>query len=573
MDRGLDGDRAEVSVDRDQPKTMTYARRGQPRLAYIWFFVPPLLFLLLFYFYPLIEILRVSLVDAGLMGLIDRIFEPATWRVLRFTVGQALLSTALTLLVGMPGAFIFARYTFPGKRVIQSLATVPFVLPTVVVAAAFNAVLGPNSPLNQLAMRWFSLARPPFDLRYTLNAILLAHVFYNFTLVLRMVGGFWANLDPHLEEAARTLGASPWRAFREVTLPLLMPAVGAAALLVFIFCFTSFGVVLILGGPRFATLEVEIYRQTINFADLPTAAALSLVQIICTLGVTLVYTRLQQQVIRPVTLRSRASIQRRPRRWWERVWVGVTVTLTLLLLGGPLLTLVGRSFGAGWRYYAALFENPRRSIFYVAPAVAVGNSLKFAGAAMGLAVLLGVLAAWALHRQREAWWVDALFMLPLGTSAVTLGLGYLVAMDQPPFDLRGTPLLIVLGHTLVALPFVVRSVLPALQAIRPELREAAAVLGASPARVFAEVDLPIVWRALAVGAVFAFTVSMGEFGATSMIARPELPTIPIAIYRFLSQPGARNYGQALAMSTILMSVCVVAFVAIESLRPPGAQSF
>jgi thiamine transport system permease protein len=169
--------------------------------------------------------------------------------------------------------------------------------------------------------------------------------------------------------------------------------------------------------------------------------------------------------------------------------------------------------------------------------------------------------------------MDALFMLPLGTSAVTLGLGYLVAMDQPPLDLRGTPALIVIGHTLVALPFVVRSLLPALQAIQPALREAAATLGASPRRVFVEIDLPIIWRALAVGAVFAFTVSMGEFGATSMIARPELPTIPIAIYRFLSQPGALNYGQALAMSTVLMTVCVVGFVAMERLRPPGVQTF
>jgi thiamine transport system permease protein len=169
--------------------------------------------------------------------------------------------------------------------------------------------------------------------------------------------------------------------------------------------------------------------------------------------------------------------------------------------------------------------------------------------------------------------VDALFMLPLGTSAVTLGLGYLLAMARPPLALRGTVALVVLAHTLVALPFVVRSLLPALQSIRPSLREAAATLGASPLVVFREVELPIIWRALGVGAIFAFTISMGEFGATSMIARPELPTIPIAIYRFLSRPGALNYGQALAMSTILMVVCVVGFLAIEQFRPPGPRAF
>lgn len=516
----------------------------------------PLLFLALFYFYPLTAIFGASFAGSAWADVTARLFSTTTLRVLGFTFGQATLSTALTLLLGLPGAYVFARYEFPGKALLQALATVPFVLPTVVVAAAFTALLGSYSPL-----------------RYTLGAILLAHVFYNMTLVLRMVGGFWANLDPCLEEAARTLGASPWRAFREVTLPLLAPALGAAALLVFVFCFTSFGVILILGGPRFATLEVEIYRQTIAFANLPLAAALGLVQLLITLALTLTYTRLQARLARPLELRPQWATQRRPHKPTEIALLLATVTLLGLLLAAPPLTLVARSFDGGLRYYAALFENPRRSIFYVPPIAAVWNSVRFALATMALALLLGLLTSLALYRQRQSWLLDALFMLPLGTSAVTLGLGYLLSMSRPPLALRGTPLLIICGHTLVALPFVVRSLLPALHSIRPTLREAAATLGAPPARVFVEVDLPIIQRALAVGGVFAFTVSMGEFGATSMIARPELPTLPLAIYRFLSLPGAVNYGQALAMSTILMAVCVVGFVAMEQLRPPGMQTF
>lgn len=516
----------------------------------------PLLFLALFYFYPLTAIFGASFAGSAWADITARLFSTTTLRVLGFTFGQATLSTALTLLLGLPGAYVFARYEFPGKALLQALATVPFVLPTVVVAAAFTALLGSYSPL-----------------RYTLGAILLAHVFYNMTLVLRMVGGFWANLDPRLEEAARTLGASPWRAFREVTLPLLAPALGAAALLVFVFCFTSFGVILILGGPRFATLEVEIYRQTIAFANLPLAAALGLVQLLITLALTLTYTRLQARLARPLELRPQWATQRRPHKPTEIALLLATVTLLGLLLAAPPLTLVARSFDGGLRYYAALFENPRRSIFYVPPIAAVWNSVRFALATMALALLLGLLTSLALYRQRQSWLLDALFMLPLGTSAVTLGLGYLLSMSRPPLALRGTPLLIICGHTLVALPFVVRSLLPALHSIRPTLREAAATLGAPPARVFVEVDLPIIQRALAVGGVFAFTVSMGEFGATSMIARPELPTLPLAIYRFLSLPGAVNYGQALAMSTILMAVCVVGFVAMEQLRPPGMQTF
>ncbi|MGC9521829.1 MAG: ABC transporter permease [Anaerolineae bacterium] len=542
---------------------------GAGRSLVILLLVVPLAFLLLFYFYPLIEILRVSLTGQDRLEpalLVRRLFSSRTLSVIGFTFGQAFLSTVLTLLLGLPGAYVFARYKFPGKQVIQALATVPFVLPTVVVAAAFSAVLGPGSLLNRLL-------GGSLDLRYSLGAILIAHVFYNYTVVIRMVRGFWSTLDPYLEQAARTLGAPPWRVFWEVTLPLLMPVVATAGVLIFIFCFTSFGVILILGGARFATLEVAIYRQTINFANLPLAAALSLVQILFTLSLTLAYARLQKRVSRPLELKPQWVTERRPQKPGEIVFLGFNLLFMLVLLAYPLLTLIIRSFQAGVTYYATLFENPRHGVFYVPPLAAVGNSVRIALIATALALFLGLLASVALYRRRIGWLIDALFMLPLGTSAVTLGLGYLLAMDQPPLDLRGTVVLIVFAHALVALPFVVRSVLPALQSIRPSLREAAALLGGSPLSVFVEVDLPIVWRALAVGAIFAFTVSMGEFGATSMIARPELPTMPIAIYRFLSRPGALNYGQALAMSTILMAVTGFGFVAIEQLRPPGTQAF
>jgi thiamine transport system permease protein len=553
---------------------MMNGKEGQGRavrrmLVFVALLALPLLYLLVFYFYPLEAILRLSLVGRGRVEpalLLGRLLSAGSLRVIRFTFGQALLSTLLTLLLGLPGAYVFARFSFPGKRIIQALTTVPFVLPTVVVAAAFSAVLGPQSLLS----RWFGRG---FDLRYTLAAIIIAHVFYNYTVILRMVRGFWGNLDPYLEQAARTLGASPWRVFYEVTLPLLMPVIATAGLLVFIFCFTSFGVVLILGGPRFSTLEVEIYRQTINFANLPLAAALSVVQILFTLALTVTYTWLQQRISRSMDLKPEWVTQRRPQTLSEISMVVLNLALMGVLLLYPLIALITRSFRSGLSPYIALFQNPRHGIFYVPPLTAVGNSLRIAVMVTGLALTLGLLAATALSRRRAGWVVDALFMLPLGTSAVTLGLGYLLSMDRPPVALRGTLALIVAAHALVALPFVVRSLLPALQSIRPSLREAAALLGAPPIRVFAEVDLPIIWRALAVAAVFAFTVSMGEFGATSMIARADLPTMPIAIYRFLSRPGAQNYGQALAMSSILMLVSVVAFAAIEWLRPPGTQTF
>jgi thiamine transport system permease protein len=481
------------------------------------------------------------------------------------------------------------------------LTTIPFVLPTLVVANAFTALLGPRGIVNEGLMALLPLDTPPLQLQHTLGVILLAHIFYNYTIVLRLVSNFWANLDPRLAEAAQMLGVSPWQAFRQITLPLLLPVIVAAALLVFIFCFTSFGVILVLGGPRFATLEVEIYRQAVNVFNLPVAAALALLQIIFIFSLTLVYTRLQARTTRPLDLQSQQATQRVPHTWPERLLVWGNIGLMVTLLGAPLAALALRSLTVAGRlslnYYQALFGDipQNQSLFFVPPSEAIANSLLFASSTVILATLLGLLAAVSLTtkpksenskfkiqnppKARKAKskiptrsvqsLLDSLFMLPLATSAVTLGFGYIIALDEPPLNLRTSPWLIIIAHTLVALPFVVRSLLPALRSIQPALREAAAILGASPLRVWREIDLPIASRALLVGAVFAFTISMGEFGATVFIARPDTPTIPVAIFRFLGQPGALNYGQALAMSTLLMLVCAIGFVVIERFRIGG----
>ncbi len=577
----------------EQPRVSLAARlrplwRQGASLA-LW--LAPLTFLGLFYFYPLGSILQVSFgrAQAGAaLQVVAALASPSVQRVLGFTIGQASLSTLLTLLIGLPGAYLLARYDFRGKSLFQALSGIPFVMPTLVVAAAFNALLGGRGWVNALLMSLFDLPSPPIRFVNTFAAILVAHVFYNTTIVLRLVGDFWSHLDPRLGQVAQVLGADRWQTLRHVTLPLLLPAIAAAALLVFIFDFTSFGVILVLGGPRFATLEVEIYYQTITLFDLPMAAALSLLQLACTLGLTVLYTRLSAGLSRPLGLRPRRYTQRRLSTWRSRLLAGALLALILALLVTPLLALAARSVirmevagasgrerfaPANWQftldYYRELGHNRRQSLFFAPPATAIGVSLTYALATVALALALGFPAAWALARHSDSplnRWLDPLLMLPLGTSAVTLGLGFIIALDRPPLDLRASPLLIPLAHTLVAFPFVVRSLTPALRSIRPRLRQAAAVLGAAPHQVVRYIDLPLVGRALLVAATFAFTISMGEFGATALLARPEYPTIPVAIYRFLGQPGALNYGQALAMSTLLMLVTAAGMLAIECFR-------
>jgi len=539
--------------------------------------LPTTVFLALFYFYPLAMIIRVSLAraDAGAAAAIGAVLGSPTYlKIIGFTFYQAGLSTLLTLALGLPGAYLLARYSFRGQHLLRALTAVPFVLPTLVVAAGFNALLGPRGWANLGLMAAFGLAAPPIQFINTLGAILIAHVFYNTTIVLRLVGDFWSHLDPRLPAAARVLGARPVQAFWHVTLPLLAPAIAAAALLVFIFDFTSFGVILVLGGPTFATIETEIYRQTVYIFNLPVAAVLALLQILFTLALTLTYTRLANRLTVPQTLRPEGITRRRLRSVRQRLGAGLLVGVLALLLVAPLAALALRSVasveagGLTLDYYRELAVNRTNSLFYVPPLAAVGNSLLIASATVVLALALGAPTAWALARSRSRPLaaLDSLLMLPLGTSAVTLGLGFIVALNRPPLDLRASPLLLPLAHTLVALPFVVRSLTPALRSIRPRLRQAAAVLGAPPARVWREVDLPLAGRALLVGAAFAFTISLGEFGATAVIARPEHPTVPIAIFRLLGLPGALNYGQALALSTILMLVAAGGILAIERLR-------
>lgn len=512
-----------------------------------------------------------------------------TQKVFWFTLGQALLSTALTLALGLPGAYILANYSFRGKPLFRAITAVPFVMPTLVVATAFSAFLGPTGWVNTFLIEIFDLAEPPIRFVRTFTAILTAHVFYNLTIVLRLVGDFWSQLDPGHERAAAALGADRWETFRRVTLPLLAPAIAAAGLLVFIFDFSSFAVVLVLGGPRYATLEVEIFRQVASFGNLPAAAVLSLIQLICTLVLTVLYLQFSGRTARPVDRRTRTVRRDRlPRPGTFRgLALRAVLAACLLLTAAPLAALAAGSVvnlsrertrtgsldrGFTTAFYSALVSEESAGVTTNSPLQAAGVSLGFGAVTVALALLLGLPTAWVLARRGVpalTRLIDPLLMLPLGTSAVTLGLGFIVALDSPPLDLRTSPLMIPLAHTLVAFPFVVRSMTPALGSIQPRLREAAAMLGASPLEVIRTIDLPLVLRAVTVAGAFAFAISLGEFGATAIITRPEYQTIPSVIYRLLGRPGALNYGQALALSTILMLLTLTATLAIERFRVRG----
>jgi thiamine transport system permease protein len=530
------------------------------RLARVGLAALPLGFALVFYAYPLVTILTEGFAPDGVLDLapvLDVLGSARLRGVAWFTTWQALVSTLLTFVVAAPFTWLLARHEFRGRAAVEAAVTVPFVLPTTVVATAFLVATGGRGGIG---------------------VILLAHVFFNVAVVVRVVGGLLGQLDDRLPSAARVLGASPWAALRTVTLPLVAPAVLSAAAIVFLFTFTSLGVVLILGGSRIATLEVEVLRLTRDLLDLPAAASLAVVQLVGVVAALVAAARVQERLAVRQSLLVGAT-NRRPVRGRGPVALAATcVVLAAGLWGTPFVALLRRALlDADGRptlqWFAALAADPRGSTLAVAPLEAVRTTVVVGIGATVLAVLVGGVAAWvvATSRGRAGVGLDALLMLPLGTSAATLGFGFLLALDTPPLDLRSSPLLVPIAHALVAVPFVVRTLVPVLRSIDDRLRQAARVLGASRARVLREIDLPLVVRPLGVAAAFAFAVSAGEFGATVFIARADVTTVPIAIVRLLSRPGVASSSTAAALSLVLLLIVAGVVVIGERLRRPGSS--
>ena len=494
---------------------------------------PPLAFLAAFFVWPVVNIIGEGLRGDGrwdLSGVADVLGDPALRAVAWFTLWQAAASTTLTLVVALPAAHVFARYEFRGRRALQALITVPFVLPTVVVGAAFLALLGPRGPLG-------------VDLDGTIWAILLAHVFFNHAVVVRTVGGLWEDLDPRTEEAARLLGASRWRAVREVTLPALRPAIATAAAITFLFTFTSFGVVRILGGPHHATLEVEIYRQTADLLDLPVASVLALLQLVAVGALLVLQDRLERRRVTAAVAMApprRHQPTTRGERWWLRANLAA-LALLLLHASARARRAVLPHGDRAWPGRMAGARRPLADDRPLRPAAGGGRQLvavrgrghrrgRRARRAGGGRADPPARAGCPCDRRHAAPARSAPRRSPSASASSS--------PSTAPIDLRASPWLVPLAQAVVALPFVVRTMTPVLRSIDNRLREAAAVLGAPPRRVWREVDLPLVRRALLVAAGFAFAISLGEFGATTVIARADTPTVPVAIDRLLGRPGS-----------------------------------
>jgi thiamine transport system permease protein len=522
------------------------------------------------FYWPLAKILSMGFSGNWLQAIATGRIADLVW----FTIWQAALSAALSLFFGIPGAYVLYHRSFPGQKFIRAFITVPFMLPTIVVAIGFTAYRG--LPLISNLLQGHS----------GVPIIICANVFMNYSLAVRIIGGVWTTLDTGLEDAAALDGAGRLRTLVSVTLPQLTQAIASAGSLIFLYCAANFGLVLVLGGAAVKTVETEIYLVTTQNLDLTKAAGLVLIQTILTVVAFVVAQRLSKGHL---TFLGTTTMDRRPRidkRDLPATLITTVFTISLIFL--PLSTVIWRAFrienGFSFRNFANLGGFGARDALSISVGHAAVNTVRNAIITTILSMTIGTLASFILSRpttygnpRRFQRLMDIAFQMPVGISSVVLGFGYLVTFGGGLFPLRSSWLVTPIAQSLLSIPLVIRMLHPAITAIDNQLRETAQTESANPSQIWWLIEVPIIRNVLAMATGYCAIIAIGEFGAANFLAYGDQGTLPTVLYQLISRPGAQNYGMAMAASALLIGTAMFIMYAIsafESQAPkPSASEY
>lgn len=511
----------------------------------------PLLFIGVLFYQP-----AGHLISVGLSGdWVSVILRGSSLGAIWFTVWTSALSATICIGLAIFGGYVLYRKRFVGQRLIRNLITVPFVLPTIVVAIGFSVFQKWNTFLAPVA--W----------------VIAAQVFMNYGLATRTIGSLWQRLDLETEEAAWTAGAGRFSTALRISLPQLRPAIFGAGSLVFLYCAASFGLVLVLGGGA-DSIETSIAEAALKNLDLPTASILALAQTALTAIVFLVSARFTASATSLDSIANAENQNRLDARDWPAI--AVTAITILGLLVPPILAVLTRAvnfdaqLGGPFANFANLTTRGARDLLNIDVASAVLNSLRNLSVATTIALALGVAVSHLLRIAKPRWrtTLDLLFLMPLGVSSVVLGLGYLITFGGGPLNLRASWMILPLAQAVLATPLVIRSVYPALTTLDREPLEAAELDGAGRWRRWVSIEAPQLRQTLITAAGFSAIISLGEFGAASLLTYGDQATIPTVLYQLISRPGAQNYGMALAVSAILI---VATFAVVALIGTTGAK--
>ena len=509
--------------------------------------IGPLIFIGVLFYWPLGKIIALGLRGDWLSAILTK----KVFSILWFTVWQAVFSALLALLIGLPGAYLLYNKKFTGQRLLRALITVPFILPTIVVAIGFTSL----RKLPLISNLLFSHSAIP--------AIICAHIFMNYSIIVHIVGGAWTTLDANCEAAAALDGAGRFRTFMSITLPQLKSAVLSAFSLVFLYCLTSFGIILVLGGGNVNSLETEIFTAATQYLDLPKTSGLALIQTALTIIILFLMQRSSRNPILQEDASSDTPRAHIDRRDWPMILATGFFLIFLFIL--PIATLIVQAFTfEGHRSlsnFVHLSGNGTRDLLSITVGQAATNTLRNMTISSTLALAIGLTVLFILSRRKGNRYqrifqkfVDILFQLPIGVSSVVLGFGYLITFSGGPFPLRASWLVTPLVQALLATPLVIRFIYPSLQTINSELLDAAATDKATPGQIWWLIELPIIRGVIITAAAYTAIISIGEFGAASFLAYGSQGTLPTVLYQLIARPGGQNYGMAMAASGILIFV-------------------